>query len=91
VEIGVVDGNRFDLLVERTGQLDGGHQRAERLRAAVDADQDRVAIRLAWLGHMFDHPDVAIRLAGDAFADRADHAVPRATDSQRTEHDQVVL
>ena len=90
VEIGIVDGDRFDLLAERARQVDGGHQRAERLGAAVDADEDRVPLRLARLRHVLDDPDVAIGLAGDAFADRADHAVPRAPDAQRADHDQVV-
>ena len=91
VEVGIVDGDRLDLLAERASQLDGGHERAERLRAAVDADQDRVALGLARLGDVLDHPDIAVGLAGDAFADRADHAVARAPDSQRADHDQVVL
>ena len=91
VQVGVVDGDRFDLLAERARQVDGGHERAERLRAAVDADQDRVPLRLARLGDVLDHPDIAVGLAGDAFADRADHAVPGAPDPQGADHDQVVL
>ena len=91
VQVGVVDGDRFDLLAERVRQVDGGHQRAERLRAAVDADQDRVPLRLARLRDVLDHPDIAVGLAGDALADRADHAVPRASDPQGADHDQVVL
>ena len=91
VQIRVVDGDRFDLLAERARQVERGHQRAERLRAAVDADQDRVALRLARLGDVLDDPDIAVGLAGDALADRADDAVPRAPDPQRADHDQVVL
>ena len=72
-------------------QVDGGHQRAERLRAAVDADQDRVALRLARLRDVLDDPDVAVGLARDALADRADHAVAHASDAERADHDQVVL
>ena len=72
-------------------QFDRGHQCAERLRAAVDGDQDRVAVRLVRLGHVLDHPDVAVRLAGDALADRADDAVARAPDAERTDDDEVVL
>ena len=91
VQVGIVDGDRLDLLAERAGQVDGGHERAERLRTAVDADQDRVPLRLARLGHVLDHPDITVGLAGDAFADRADHAVAGAPDPQRADHDQVVL
>ena len=91
VQVGVVDGDGLDLLAERARQVDGGHERAERLRAAVDADQDRVALRLARLGHVLDDPDIAVGLAGDALADRADHAVARAADPQGADHDQVVL
>src|SRR5438874_7296332 len=91
VQVGIVHGDRLDLLAERTGQVDGGHERAERLRTSVDADQDRVPLGLARLGNMLDHPDITVALAGNAFADRADHAVPRATDSQGPDHDQVVL
>ena len=91
VEVRVVDGDRFDLLAERARQVDGGHERAERLRAAVDADQDRVALRLARLGDVLDDPDVAVGLAGDALAHRADDAVARAADPERADHDQVVL
>ena len=40
---------------------------------------------------MLDHPHVAVGLSGDAFADRADHAVPRAADPERADDDQVVL
>jgi hypothetical protein len=47
VEVRVVHGDGFDLLAERLRQVDGGHQRAERLRAAVDAHQDRVPLGLA--------------------------------------------
>ena len=72
-------------------QIDGGHERAEGLGAAVDADQDRVPLRLARLRDVLDDPDIAVGLAGDAFADRADHAVPRAPDPQGADHDQVVL
>ena len=91
VQVGVVDGDRLDLLAERARQVDGGHQRAERLRAAVDADQDRVPLRLARFRDVLDDPDVAVGLPGDALADRADHAVPRAADPQGADHDQVVL
>ena len=91
VQIGIVDGDRLDLLAERARQVDGGHERAERLGAAVDADQDRVPLRLARLGDVLDHPDIAVGLAGDAFADRADHAVAGAPDPQGADHDQVVL
>ena len=73
------------------GQVDGGHERAERLGTAVDADQDRVPLRLARLGDVLDHPDIAVGLAGDAFADRADHAVAGAPDPQGADHDQIVL
>ena len=90
VEVGIVDGDRFDFLAEGAGEVDRGHERAEGLRAAVDADQDRVALRLARLGNVLDHPHVAIGLAGDALADRSDHAVPGATDAERADHDQVV-
>jgi hypothetical protein len=91
VQIGVVDGDRFDLLAERACQIGGGHECAERLGTAVDADQDRVTLRLARLRDMLDDPDVAVGLAGDALAHRADHTVACATDPQRTDHDQVVL
>ena len=73
------------------GQVDGGHERAERLGTAVDADQDRVALGLARLGNVLDHPDITVGLAGDAFADRADHAVAGAPDPQGADHDQIVL
>ena len=43
------------------------------------------------LRDVLDHPDIAVGLARDALADRADHAVPRASDPQRADHDQVVL
>ena len=91
VQVGVVDRDGLDLLAERVRQLDGGHERAERLRAAVEPDEDRVPIRLARFGDVLDDPDIAVRLAGDALADRADHAVARAADPQRADHDQVVL
>jgi hypothetical protein len=29
VQIGIVDGDRFDLLAERASQVESGHQRAE--------------------------------------------------------------
>ena len=90
VEVGIVHGDRLDLLAERAGQVDGGHERAERLGTAVDADQDRVPLRLACLGNVLHHPDVTVALAGDAFADRADHAVPGAPDPQGADHDQIV-
>ena len=91
VEVGIVDGDRFDLLAERAGQIDGGHQRAERLRAAVHADQDRIPLRLGRFRHVLDDPDITIRLPGHAFADGADHAVPGAADAQGADDDQVVL
>ena len=91
VQIGIVHGDRLDLLAERAGQVDCGHERAERLGTSVDADQDRVPLRLARLGNVLDHPDITVGLAGDAFADRADHAVAGAPDSQRADHDQIVL
>ena len=91
VQVGIVDGDRFDLLAKCARQVDGGHERAERLGAAVDADKDRVTLRLARLRNVLDHPDVAVRLAGDAFADRADHTVPRAPDPQGADDDQIVL
>ena len=91
VQIGIVHGDRLDLLAERAGQVDGGHERAERLGASVDADEDRVPLGLARLGHVLDHPDIAIGLAGDALADRADHAVAGAPDPQRADHDEIVL
>ena len=91
VEIRVVHGDRFDLLAERACQVDGGHERTERLGAAVHADQDRVPLRLARLRDVLDDPDIAVGLAGDAFADRANHAVPRAPDPQGADHDEVVL
>ena len=90
VEIGIVDGDRLDLLAERAGQFDGGHEGAERLGASVDADQDRVPLRLARLGNVLDHPDVTVALTGDAFADRADHAVAGAPEPQGADDDQVV-
>ena len=40
---------------------------------------------------MLDDPDVAVGLTGDTFADRADHAVPRASDPEGANHDEVVL
>ena len=91
MEVRVVDGDHFDLLAERLRQVGGGPERAERLRAAVETDEDRVALGLVRLGDVFDHPDIAVGLTGDAFADRADHAVPRAPDTQGADHDQVVM
>ena len=90
VQIGIVHGDRLDLLAEGAGQIDGGHERAERLGASVDADQDRVPLGLVRLGYVLDHPDITIALAGDAFADRSDHAVPGAPDPQGADHDQIV-
>ena len=90
VQIGIVDRDRFDLLAERAGQVDGGHERAERLRAAVDADKNRVPFRLARLRDVLDDPDIAVRLPGDAFADRADHAVACAPDPQGADDDQIM-
>ena len=91
VQVGIVDGDGLDLLAELAGQVDGGHERAERLGTAVDADQDRVPLGLIRLGHVLDHPDITVGLAGDPFADRADHAVAGPADAQRADHDQVVL
>ena len=90
VQVGVVDGDGFDFLAERLAQLDRRHQRAERLRAAVDPDEDRVALRLARFGHVLDHPDVAVALARHALADRADDAVAGAADPERADHHEVV-
>ena len=90
VQVGIVHGDRLDLLAERAGQVDGGHERAERLGTSIDPDQDRVPLGLAWLGHVLHHPDVAVGLAGDALANGADHAVARAPDPQRADHDQIV-
>jgi hypothetical protein len=91
VEVGIVDGDRLDLLAERARQVDGGHERPERLRAAVDADQDGVAFGLVRLGDVLDHPDVTVGPLGDALAHRAEHAVARSSDAERADHDQVVL
>ena len=46
VEVRVVDGDGLDLLAEALGELEGGHEGAERLRRAVDADEDGVALAL---------------------------------------------
>ena len=90
VQVGVVDGDRFDLLAEA---------RASSI-AVISAPNDcglpsmptRIVSRSAssGLGHVLDDPDVAVGLARDAFADRADHAVARAADAQRADHHQVV-
>ena len=49
VEVGIVDADHLDLLAEALGELDAPSERAERLRAAVDADQDGVALGLVLL------------------------------------------
>src|SRR5213075_1801921 len=68
VQVRIVDSDRFDLLAERAREVDGGHECAERLWTAIDANQDRVALSLARFGNVLDHPDVTVALAGDAFA-----------------------
>src|SRR5262245_47746019 len=91
VEVGIVDGDGFDLLAELARQVERRHERAEGLGASVDADEDRVALGLARLGHVLDDPDVAIGPVGDTLADRADHAVAGPPDSESADHDEIVL
>ena len=90
VQIGVIHGDRFDLLAEGARQIDGGHERAKRLWASVDAHEDRVPFHVARVRHVLHHPDIAIALSGDAFTHGADHAVARAPHAERSDHDQIV-
>ena len=66
-------------------------QRPERLRAAVDADEDRVPLRLAFLGQVLDDPGVLAARTGHALADRANLAVALAAEAQRPQDHQVTV
>jgi hypothetical protein len=92
VQIRVVDRDRLDLLVETLRELDGGHERPERLRAAVDADENRVAA----LGRLrvrnpLDDQDVLVRVPRHPLTDRAELTVPAPPHPQDAHDDQIVV
>ena len=91
VQIGIVDRDQLDLLSQLLGQVDAGGERTERFRAAVDADQDRVALVFTVLGQMLDHPQVAVDRARQTLAHRTDLGVTGTADADRAEHDQIIV
>ncbi len=91
VQVGVVDRDRLDLLAELLREADGGVERRERLRRAVDADQDGVARRFVGGRDVLHDPDVPIALAGDAVGDRPDDAVTHPPDAERADDHEIVV
>ena len=75
MEVGIVDGDTFDPLVELLGQCDGLHERAEGFRAAVDTDENRVRWKVSIFRNLFDDPHVAIDMARNPLAHRSNLTV----------------
>ena len=91
VEVGVVDGDGFDLLLKNTRQVDRGPQPGEGLGAAVDGDHDPVGGLVAKWMDVPHHEGVDADAADHAVGNASDHAVLDCAHAERPQHDQVVV
>src|SRR5690606_7961216 len=89
MEVGIVDGNRLYGAIEQAAKLAGRLQAGERLRAAVNGDDDLPADRLANLLHpirVLYNETVRPDAPHDARANTTENAIPDGAQPERTHH-----